>query len=261
MEKVEILGVHIDNLSLQEVLEQANRFINSENQHYIVTANPEFLVAAEQDSHFKEILNYSDIAVADGVGIIKAAKFQGKNLQRVTGVDLVWSIAELAEQQHYSIYLLGAWEGIAQAAASVLKENFPALDICGAEDGGVVDDPTEINHKIINQINLAKPQIIFIAFGQVKQEKWIFYNLDQLPSVKLAIGVGGAFDYISGAVPRAPHWLQRLGLEWLFRLVNQPSRWQRIINAVVVFPYLIIKKRLLNADLGKRRKGEPSDSD
>ncbi|MDD2807771.1 MAG: WecB/TagA/CpsF family glycosyltransferase [Patescibacteria group bacterium] len=253
MEKVEILGVQIDNLSLQEVLEQADRFINSENQHYVVTANPEFLVAAEHDSHFKEILNYSDIAVADGVGLIKAAKFQGQNLQRVTGVDLVWSLAELAEQKNYSVYLLGAWEGVAQAAADVLTENFPNLNVSGADDGGVIIDPTEINQKLINQINFAKPQILFVAFGQVKQEKWIFYNLDRLPSVRLAIGVGGAFDYISGSILRAPAWMQKIGLEWLFRLINEPNRWPRICTAVFVFPFLIIKKRLLNAGLRKNR--------
>lgn len=246
MDKVEILGVKIDNLSLQEVLEKINQFLDSKNQHYIVTPNPEFLLAAQKDQNFKEILNYADIACADGIGLIKAAKFLGKRLQRVTGVDLIWSICELAEQNNYSVYFLGALDLVAAAAAEVLQQNFPNLKVVGAESGGEIIDPGQTDSDLLNRINDAKPKIIFVAFGQVKQEKWIFYHLDRLPAVKLAIGVGGAFDYFSGAVSRAPAFLRRLGLEWLYRLIRQPSRFQRIINAVIVFPILIIKKRFLS---------------
>ncbi|MFA6215119.1 MAG: WecB/TagA/CpsF family glycosyltransferase [Patescibacteria group bacterium] len=243
--KVEILGVKIDNLSLQEVLEKISQFLDSKNQHYLVTPNPEFLVAAQKDKSFKEILNYADIAVADGIGLTKAAKFLGQRLQRVTGVDLVWSVSELAEQKECSVYFLGAGQNIAGAAAEVIKQYFPNLKIAGSKSGGEVTNPQAANLDLIAEINAAEPKIIFIAFGQVKQEKWIFYHLDKMPSVKVAIGVGGAFDYISGAVKRAPVWLQRLGLEWLYRLILQPQRWQRIVKAVIVFPYLVIKNKYL----------------
>ncbi len=243
--RVKILGVKIDNLSLQEVLEKINQFLDSKNQHYIVTPNPEFLVAAQKDNQFKEILNLADIACADGTGLIKAAKFFGKRLQRVTGVDLVWVTCELAEQKNCSVYLLGAGGMIAEQAAENLKQEFPNLKIAGAESGGEIVNPKQIDQDLINRINIAKPKILFVAFDQVKQEKWIFYHLDKLPSVKLAIGVGGTFDYISGAVKRAPKFLRRLGLEWLYRLIWEPSRFERIINAVIVFPFLVIKKRFL----------------
>ena len=250
--KVEILGVGIDNLSLQEVLEKINHFLTDKNKHYIVTPNPEFLVVAQKDKNFKEILNYADIACADGIGLIKAAKRLNKRLQRVTGVDLVWAIAELAAGNNWPIYFLGAKELIAAKTAEVLQQEFPNLKVAGAESGGEVIDSRSTDQDLLNRINDAKPKIIFIAFGQVKQEKWIFYHLDELLSVKLAIGVGGAFNYISGNAWRAPAILRRLGLEWLFRLILEPSRWPRILNAVVVFPYLILKN-----EIKKKFQGNP----
>lgn len=247
MEKVDILGVGIDNLSLQEVLEKVTHFLRSTNQHFIVTPNPEFLVAANKDKQFKEILNYADIAVSDGVGLVYAAKFNKKKLVRVTGVDLVWAISELANERvkPWPFYLLGAGEGIAVETAEVLTKQFPNLVIAGAQSGGEITSGAT-NYNIINEINLTKPKILFVAFGQIKQEKWIFSNLDKLPSVKLAIGVGGAFDYLSGATPRAPRFLQSLGLEWLYRLTQEPQRWRRIVIAIIVFPALIIKERLFS---------------
>ncbi|NUM25392.1 MAG: WecB/TagA/CpsF family glycosyltransferase [Candidatus Buchananbacteria bacterium] len=246
MDKIEILGIKIDNLSLQEVLEKIKRFLDSDQQHYVVTPNPEFIVASQTDGHFKEILNYADIAVADGIGLVKAAKFSGKRLQRVTGVDLVWAVCELAEQINCSVYLLGAKGTVARRAGTVLQENFKNLTIAGAESGGEINDPKEINFDIVNKINASQAKILFVALGHVKQEKWIFYHLDRLKNVKVAIGVGGAFDYISGEVVRAPLFLRRLGLEWLFRLVTQPQRFKRIFNATIVFTFLLIKKKFLD---------------
>lgn len=243
--KVDLLGVQIDNLSLQEVLEKVKVFLASKHQHFIVTPNPEFLVAAESDKQFKEILNYADLAIADGIGLIKAAKWQGKSLQRVTGVDLIWAIPELAqeEENNWPIFLLGAEEGVADAAAQRLIEEFPNLNIAGTSSGGEID-LNQTDYELISQINAVKPKVLFVAFGQIKQEKWIFKNLDKLPSVKLAIGVGGAFDYVAGDVPRAPQILRKLGLEWLFRLIQEPTRWKRIYTAVIIFPFLVIKNRL-----------------
>lgn len=246
MSKVEILGVKIDNLSLQEILEKASQFLTSKNQYYIITPNPEFLVAAQKDKNFQEILNYADIAIADGVGLIYAAKFLGQRLQRVTGVDLMWCLCELAEQNKYSVYLLGSAGGIAEKATEILKENFSNLKIVGAESGGEVsEDGKEMaDSKIIDKINRAKPKILFVAFGAGKQEKWIFHHLDKLSSVKIAMGVGGALDYISGQVARAPEVIRNLGLEWLYRLFTEPRRWKRIFKAVIVFPLLVLKQKL-----------------
>lgn len=247
MSKVEILGVKIDNLSTQEILEKSDQFLSSNNQYYVVTPNPEFLVAAQKDHSFKEILNYADIAVADGVGLIYASKFLKKKLQRVTGADLMWYLCELAEQKSYPVYLLGAKTGVAKKAAEVIKKSFPNIQIVGAESGGYVDlKLEETSSKIIESINTARPKILFVAFGQVKQEKWIFHYLDKIQSVNLAIGVGGTFDYISGQVLRAPEIIRNLGFEWLYRLIKEPRRWKRIYNAVIIFPLLVIKEKILN---------------
>lgn len=166
----------------------------------------------------------------------------------MTGVDLVWSISELAEQKKYPVYFLGAGEMVAAIAAEVLQKKFPELKFVGAESGGEIANPQATDQDLVERINDAKPKILFIAFGHVKQEKWIFHHLDQLPSVKLAIGVGGALDYISGTVKRAPKFLQRAGLEWLYRLIKQPSRWKRILDATIVFPLLIVIKKLFQKE-------------
>ena len=243
MTKVEILGVKIDNLSLQEVLEKVGQFSESKNQHFIVTPNPEFLIAGQKDKKFREILNYADIACADGMGLIYAADFLEKKLWRITGVDLVWAISELAEQKNSSIFFLGGEPDIARKTGEILKQNFPNLLVAGAESGGVIVDPDAEDLELIRKINNCQPKILFVAFGQVKQEKWIFSHLDRLPSVKVAIGVGGTFDYISGKIKRAPEILQEIGLEWLYRLIKDPKRWPRIFNAFVVFPLLIVKSK------------------
>ena len=246
MSKVEILNVKIDNLSLQEVLEKSDQFLNSKNQYYIVTPNPEFLVKARKDKNFKEILNYADIAIADGVGLVYAAKFLGKRLQRITGVDLLGYLCGMAEQDEHPIYLLGSGPGIAKKTAKELMQNFPELQIVGAESGGEISENGKHSSEsnLIARIRTVKPKIIFIAFGHGKQEKWIFNNLDKMPSVKIAVGIGGTFDYISGEVSRAPEVVRNLGLEWLYRLFTEPKRWKRILDAVIIFPLLILKEKI-----------------
>lgn len=245
MQKVKILGVGIDNLSLQEVLENVKHFLNSKNQHFIVTPNPEFLVAADQDEEFKKILNYADISVTDGAGIFYAAKFfYGERLQRVTGVDLMWNICDISQGQDWPIFLLGGQQGVAKTAKKVLEKAFPEINIVGAQSGGEIKDVKSDYAQLIADINVAKPAILFVAFGQGKQEKWIFNHLDRMPSVKLAMGVGGSFDYISGRIKRAPEFLRRIGLEWLYRLIKEPSRYKRIFNAIIVFPVLVIKNKI-----------------
>ena len=227
MDKVEILGVKIDNLSLQEVLEKVGNFLESKNKYFIVTANPEFLVAAKKDKNFKDILNYADIAVADGVGLVYAAKFLGHKLQRITGVDLFGYLCELAEKTDTPVYLVGAESG------GLILSNGETQTANG-------------NAEIINRINLAKPKILFVALGQVKQEKWIFKHLDQLSSVKVAVGVGGTFDFVAGTVARAPELMRNLGLEWLYRLIQEPGRAKRIFNATVIFSFSVLKNKVIN---------------
>lgn len=246
MDKVEILGVGIDNVSYQEAVEKVNEFLHSRHQHYVVTPNPEFLVAARTDERFRQILNYADLAVADGVGLVHAARWLGKRLQRTTGVDLFWNLCELAEREAAPIFLLGGGKGVATATIAVLTKYFPKLIVSGAESGGAIDaDGNQADDgQFVFKINQTKPMLLFVAFGHPKQEKWIFRHLDRLPSVKVAMGVGGSFDFISGQVTRAPEVLRNLGLEWLYRLIKEPWRWKRIYTAVIIFPLLVLKQKL-----------------
>ena len=249
--KLTILGVQIDNLKELDILEKIGQFLDTNKQHYIVTPNPEFLVATQKDEKFKKILNNADIAIPDGFGLKIASQilFRQK-LHRHTGVDLMVKSCKLATKKNKSIYLFGAGKGVAQETAQKLKKQFPKLKIAGAHSGGIINYQLSIiNPELNKDDNLAKikqasPDILFVALGQIKQEKWIVKNLSKLPSVRLAIGIGGSFDYISKKTLRAPKFLRILGLEWLFRLILQPKRLKRIWNAVVVFMWLILKEKL-----------------
>ncbi|OGZ34934.1 MAG: hypothetical protein A3A94_02890 [Candidatus Portnoybacteria bacterium RIFCSPLOWO2_01_FULL_43_11] len=229
MLKIKILDVKIDNLTASKALKKVERFMTDGKQHYIVTANPEFLVKAQNDDEFKKILNQADLAVADGVGLVFASWFLGQPLkQRITGVDLIESICNLASRKNWPVFLLGGREGVAESVVNNLKKKYYLLNIKAFEAREV----------------LFSQGILFVAFGAPKQEKWIVENLGKMPLIKLAMGVGGAFDFIAGQIPRAPKILRIIGLEWLWRLIQEPRRVKRIFKAVVVFPWLVIKSRI-----------------
>lgn len=237
IERVKILGVGVNKINFNQTLRLVEEFIKSKKPHQIVTVNPEFIITALHDKEFREILNKSDLAVPDGIGVILASKILGKPLmERVTGSDLVPAIAKLASKKGYSIYFLGGKPGVAKKTASILKKKYPGLRIAGTESG------TPYDLKIIEHIRRKKPDVLFVAFGHPKQEKWI-YKYKQRLNVPVSIGVGGAFDFITGIVPRAPLFIQKAGLEWLFRLIKQPWRIKRQ-KVLPVFVYLVLKERL-----------------
>lgn len=241
MTKIEILGVKIDNLTFQNAIEKSRLFFEDGKQNLMVTCNPEMILHANKDHSFKNILNSASMCVADGFGLILASKFLKDSLgERVVGVDFVENFCEICEKENKSIYLLGGREGVAQKTADKFKKKHPNLKISGYLDG---DINLKDCYRLVKSVN---PDVLFVAFGAPRQERWIYENLKEIPSVKLAIGVGGAFDFISGNVKRAPKLMRRLGLEWLWRLIIQPWRIRRIFNAVIIFPILffasIIKK-------------------
>ncbi len=222
-----ILGVKIDNLDIEEVLKRVNGFLESQKQHYIVTPNPEFLIKAQEDQKFKEILNQADISIPDGVGLIFASWFLNQPIKkRIQGIDLMEKICEQSAQKNWPVFLMGGQQGVAEKAIKNLKERYPGLRIKSGYE----------------QV-WGQPEILFVALGAPKQEKWINDNLSGLPSVKLAVGVGGAFDFISGRVKRAPKLMRQGGLEWLWRFGRQPWRAKRIYNAVIKFPWLVMKSK------------------
>ncbi len=235
-----ILGVRTDNINYDQALSLIEDLVVSDSSHQVVTVNPEFIVAAQSDDDFRNILNNSSLSLPDGVGLLWAARFLGRPLQeRVTGTDTVQRVAALAAQKGYSLFLLGAAPGVAVATAARLCQTHPGLRIAGTHTGSPA---LEEEDEIVRLIQRAKSDILFVAYGAPQQDKWIARNLERL-GVPVAMGVGGAFDFISGRVKRAPRWLQRVGLEWLHRLLHEPWRWRRML-ALPKFVWLVVRERL-----------------
>lgn len=235
MKSIYILGIRVHDVTMDEAVARVGEFVRSGGAHMIVTPNPEMCLAGERDAEFRDILNRADLAIPDGFGLLLAARFLGTPLrERVTGVDLLERIAEESMRRGWRVYLLGGDPGIAARAARTLQGHFPSVLIVGADDGG---------KGTAERIRAANPDILFVAFGQVKQEKWIAENISNLPSVKVAMGVGGAFDFLAGKARRAPKMVRAAGLEWLWRLCVEPWRARRIWNAVVRFPMAVLRKK------------------
>ena len=217
-----VLGIKIDDVSINEAIDVIFSWLKSNKKHYIVTPNPEFIMTAQNDPKFKEILNKADLAIPDGSGL----KISGKITNTTTGTDLIEEIFKKGDKA-ITIGFLGGSGGVAKKAAERLRKKYPGTKILYAEDGPKVNfEGEEVSPALSNKYHKLRVDIVCVGFGQIKQEKWISKNLDKLP-VKIAIGVGGAFDYFSGKVKRAPLWIRNLGLEWLFRLAVQPWRIKR----------------------------------
>jgi N-acetylglucosaminyldiphosphoundecaprenol N-acetyl-beta-D-mannosaminyltransferase len=238
--QISILGIRVDNVTYEEALIRMEGFISDGQPHQVVTVNPEFIMTAREDPRFANILNLAHLALPDGQGLLWAARILGTPLrERVTGVDTLIGTAALAAEKGYRVYLLGAAEGVAEAAGRELARRYPGLEIVGTYAGSPTLDEEE---DILNMIWQARPQVLFVAYGAPQQDKWIARNLSRL-GVPVAMGVGGAFDFISGQAKRAPRWLQRLGLEWLHRLYHQPWRWRRML-ILPKFAWLVFRARI-----------------
>jgi exopolysaccharide biosynthesis WecB/TagA/CpsF family protein len=235
---LEVLGVPIDRLTFAELLDQIGIWVrHAERAQLICTANPELVMLAQRDVLFYTILRRCALVTADGVGLLWAARWLGVRLpERVTGSDALPLIAERAAQANWRLFLLGAAEGVAARAAARLRERFPRLQVVGTYSG---DPSPEAEDEIVALINSAGADILFVAYGSPQQEKWLARNLARL-KVKVAIGVGGAFDFVAGTAQRAPRWLQRLGLEWLYRLFRQPWRWRRMASRLPCFVLAVL---------------------
>lgn len=246
-ERLTVAGVPVDPLMMEEAAKRAAGFLTDGNQHLVVTPNPEMAVLASRDPSFRKILESSDLALADGFGLRVAAWIEGKHVpETITGVIFSIILAEIAEQKKCSIYLLGGGKGVAEKASKGLRENFPMITIAGAESGGKIRwiaGAWEEDTSLVAHINAAKPDILLVALGHGKQERWIHDHLKLMPSVKIAIGVGGALDFLAGEVWRAPRFMRRMHLEWLWRLAIEPWRAPRIIEATVVFLWMVLKNR------------------
>lgn len=241
-----ILGVRIDNVSFSEVMAKIAAFLMVDECHQIATVNPEFIVTAQRDEAFKKILNECDLCVPDGVGLKFGAWILGQKInERITGVDLTWEICKLAAEKGYSIFFLGAAEGVAEKAAHRIKLLYPNLKTVGTDTSKVSSDGS-VEVSVIDKINDSGADILLVALGAPKQEKFIYDNKMRLKA-KLAMGVGGTFDYIAGVMPYAPAWMRSIGMEWLYRLFTQPRRFRRIFTATIIFPYMVLRSKFFKS--------------
>jgi N-acetylglucosaminyldiphosphoundecaprenol N-acetyl-beta-D-mannosaminyltransferase len=224
MKSVTILNVRVDDVTYEEALTHIERCIESGGAHQIATVNVEFIMAARRDPDFRRVLNQASLCVPDGVGVLWAARRQGQRLrQRVAGVDLVDKIAALGAGRGWRIYFLGAASGVAERAATVLGQRYPGLKVAGCYAGS---PRPEEEDEIVGWVQAARADVLLVAYGAPKQNLWIARNQARTEA-PVAIGVGGAFDFIAGVAQRAPRWVQRLGLEWLHRLIKEPWRLRR----------------------------------
>lgn len=221
--RTDVLGVAFDNVTLDEAVDRALAMLEEEGPHLVVTPNPEIVQRAEKDRAFSEILAQADLVLPDGVGVIYAARILGRPLRaRVPGIDFASALMVRAAGLGKRLYLLGAAPGVAEQAAVNLRAACPGLVVCGAHDGYFKEDGP-----VIENIRAAQADIVFVCLGAPKQEKWIAAN-GEAAGARLYVGLGGSLDVFAGRVERAPEGFQRLGLEWLYRLMKEPSRAGRM---------------------------------
>ena len=228
-----ILGVRIDNLSKKDVLGKIEPFLSDGKFHQIATVNPEFILEAQKNAEFKNILNNSDLNVADGVGIWFAFLRFGKLLKaRIAGVDLMHDILKMADEKKLSVFLVANKNGLSswEETRNVISKKYPNIEFSGAD----LDSLNFSEYQISN----TRYQILFCNFGAPYQEKFI--NSLKNDIIVVAMGVGGSFDFITGKAKRAPKGMRIFGLEWLWRLILQPKRIKRIINAIIIFPIKVL---------------------
>lgn len=233
--KYRILGVGVTDATEEEVLEYIKRRLKRGGEKwYIVTPNPEIIVKGYKNIAFRRILNSASLALPDGIGVIWAGNILGKKFkERITGVSTVENLCKMANDFGFTVGFIGGGPKIADRTAECLQKKYPRLRVVFAR--------STLPHRLLTSPKTPMIDILFVAFGAPKQEIWISENLRKTP-VRMAMSVGGAFDYLSGNVQRAPQWVQDLGFEWLFRLLRQPWRLKRQLS-LIEFALLVFKER------------------
>ena len=222
--KINILGVAFDALTLGEAEERADALLCSGAGGYIVTANPEIVLRCREDAAYAAAVNGAELVLADGVGDLCAARILGTPLPgRVAGSDLVPRLLARLAERGGSVFLYGARPGVAERAGESLQSACPGLRIAGTENGYISDETA-----LLEALEREKPDLLLLGLGAPRQELWMAKNRQRTPAVM--IGVGGLLDVFAGDIPRAPEAWQRLGLEWLYRLLREPRRFKRVIR-------------------------------
>ncbi len=241
-----LLGIPVEDLTMNEAMARCEAYIRAGRAtgrpHYVTTANADFAVLGLKDPELRRLLLESDMTTADGMPLVWGSRLLGLPIEgRVTGSDMVPALAELCARNGFSIFFLGAREGVAARTAEVLKQRYPDLKVAGCYSPPPAP-LLEMDPTIVDRVRAAKPDLLLVAFGTPKQEKWIKMHLFNL-QVPLSIGVGASFDFIVGEQRRAPLWMQRAGLEWLFRLINEPRRlWKRYVLDMFYFGVFFVRQ-------------------
>lgn len=232
-ERANILGCQVDLLTTQGAINLVTELIAQGRSAHVITLNAEIVYQAQSNKELLEIINAADLVTPDGIGIVWGGRHLGYPIaERITGIDLLHRLCQIAPTEAWKIYLLGSAPGVAEKAAQQLVSDYPGLQICGTQDGYFREADLA---PIIQEIKNRGPQILFVALGAPKQELWIKKHLQQLGTT-VCIGVGGSLDVIAGQKKRAPAWMIKLNLEWLYRLLAEPQRWKRQL----VLPQFIV---------------------
>lgn len=227
--KRRILNISIDDVIMEEALDRAEKMLAGKHPHMICTLNPEIVLRASRDASYASLLNSADLALPDGIGLVLVSRLTGVPLRaRVAGVDFMLRACELAATKGNSVFFLGGRGGVAQKTEQLIRKRFPLLRSAGYSE--------DIEHWR-NIPALSEADIIFVALGAPKQEEFMREAMSHLLSAKILMAVGGSFDMVSGAIPRAPSWMRNAGLEWFWRFILEPrKRFKRVYNAVIIFP-------------------------
>lgn len=227
--KIDVLGVAIDDVVTEEAVTLGLELLDKPGFHYVVTPNPEFILAAKKDEAFRAVLNGADLSLADGIGVVYASKILGRPLKgRATGVDLAQGLMASMAVTGKKLFLLGAKPGVAEQAAERLTSAYPGLQICGTHDGYFTQD-----EPVVAEIKDSGADVVFVCLGAPKQEKWMKKN-GAATGASLAVGLGGCLDVFAGNVRRAPVSMQKAGLEWLYRLYKEPQRIGRMAKLPLI---------------------------
>ncbi len=223
--RIDVMGVGFDNLTKSEFTAKAEDMLEKKERGYVVTPNAEIVYESIQDDGFRALLNDASMVLPDGAGVVLGAKILGTPIkEKVAGIEFGEEVCKLLAKNNGRLYLLGSKPGIAKAAGEKLAAKYPGLVICGTADGYFKDEKA-----VVEKINEAKPDVLFVCLGAPKQEKFIKEHFEEL-DVTLMLGLGGSLDGYAGVAQRAPKWMIDLSLEWLYRLLKEPKRLGRMMR-------------------------------
>lgn len=238
-EKTKILTLNINNITMDKLIDKLLSDLETETKNLIFTPNSEIVVRAYDNPEFARILNSADYLVPDGAGLLMAARILGEPLQeRVAGYDLMRNLLKSISDKDYSVYFLGGKPGIIDLAVKNVRKEFPEINMAGFHHGYLDRDNKK---EIISEVNRKKPDLLFVGMGVPLQEEFFNTNFDDL-NIKLGLAVGGSFDVLAGQTERAPLWMQKMYLEWFYRLLQEPKRIKRML-AIPRFLMLVLKEK------------------